>query len=382
MFSLMGTWMQTTAQGYLIYELTGSPAYLGYVGFAAGIPSWLFTLYGGVIADRMSRRNMLVITQTAMMVLAFVLAGLTLAGVVQAWHILVLAFLLGIANAFDAPARLSFVQEMVPREDMTNAIALNSTIFNTATAVGPAIGGLVYAAFGPALCFIFNGASFVAVIIALLLMQLKPFERRARVNTALADAMAGFRYVRTNLIARTVIMNLAVISLFGFGFVSLMPAWAVKVLGGDATTNGFLQSGRGVGALMGGLMLASIGGYVVRGKLVTLGSFVMPLGLLFFAGVRWLPLSLLALAVIGWGHLVFVNSSNALVQLQVSDELRGRVMSIFTLAFFGLMPIGSLLAGSAAERIGEPLTVAIGASVPLLFAAFVWLRVPQLRRAE
>jgi len=381
LFSLMGTWMQTTAQGYLIYELTGSSAFLGYVAFAAGIPSWLFTLYGGVIADRMPRRKMLVITQSAMMVLAFVLAGLTFARLVQPWHILVLAFLLGIANAFDAPARQAFVLEMVSRQDMTNAIALNSTMFNTATAIGPAIGGLVYAAVGPALCFTVNGVSFIAVIVALLLMRLQPFERPHRKSSALADAVAGFRYVRANLIARTVTTNLAVVSLFGISFVSLIPAWAVKVLGGDAITNGLLQSGRGVGALIGGLVLASIGGYVVRGRMVTLGSFVLPLGLLFFAGVRWLPLSLLAIALTGWGFLVFVNSSNALLQSQVPDELRGRVMSIFTLAFFGLLPVGSLLAGQAAARFGEPVTVAVGATVSLIFAGIVWLRVPELRQA-
>jgi len=223
--------------------------------------------------------------------------------------------------------------------------------------------------------------SFIAVIIALLLMKLKPFERPTRASNALADAVAGFRYVRTNLVARTAITNLAVVSLFGISFVSLMPAWAVKVLGGDATTNGFLLSGRGVGALLGGLMLASISGFVVRGRMVTLGSFVLPLGLLFFTGMRWLPLSLLAIAVTGWGFLVFVNSSNALLQGQVPDELRGRVMSIFTLAFFGLLPVGSLLAGEAAARFGEPLTVAAGAVISLIYAGFVWLRVPELRRA-
>jgi MFS family permease len=193
--------------------------------------------------------------------------------------------------------------------------------------------------------------------------------------------IAGFSYVRKSLIARTVITNLAVTSLFGVSFVALMPAWAVKVLGGDAATNGFLQSARGAGALIGALMIAAIGVYIVRGRLVTLGSFVMPIFLLAFSTVRWLPLSLLTLVGIGWGFMVLANSSNALLQSHVPDELRGRVMSIFVLAFFGLMPVGSLLAGVAASRFGEPLTVAVGAGILLLFAVLVWARVPELRRA-
>src|SRR3989304_5482417 len=184
MVSLVGTWMQSTAQGYLVYELTQSPAYLGYVGFAAGVPSWLFMLYGGVIADRMSRRALLVITQTCMMFLAFLLAGLTFTGRVQAWHIVVMAFLLGTANAFDAPARQAFVLEMVDRQHLTNAIALNSTMFNLATAVGPAVAGITYSLFGPAWCFTINAFSFLAVIVALLLMKLKPVEQTGRHETA------------------------------------------------------------------------------------------------------------------------------------------------------------------------------------------------------
>ena len=379
--SLMGTWMQSTAQGYLIFELTHSPAYLGYVGFAAGIPSWLFTLYGGLIADRMSRRNLLVITQTAMMALAFVLAGLTYARLVQPWHILGFAFLLGIANAFDAPARQSFVLEMVSREDMTNAIALNSTMFNAATAVGPAAGGLLYAALGPAWCFTINGASFLAVIAALLMMRIKPFPPPPRQRSALAEVATGLRYVRNDIVARTVIIHLGVVALFGISFVALMPAWAVTVLGGDATTNGFLQSARGIGALVGGLMMAATSAYLARGKLVNLGSFVLPLCLLAFAFLPSLPASLLTLAGVGWGFLVFANASNALVQIQVPDELRGRLMSIYTLSFFGLMPIGALLAGSVADWIGEPLTVALGALILLIFSVVVWAKVPEVRKA-
>jgi MFS family permease len=379
--SLIGTWMQTTAQGYLIYQITGSPVFLGLVSFVPGIPAWLFILYGGVVADRMPRRNLMVVTQSAMMVLALILAGLTYMGWIRAWHILVLAFLLGIANAFDAPARQAFVLEMVPREHMTNAIALNSTMFNMATAIGPATGGLLYAVLGPTWCFTINGISFLAVIVALLLMRINFTPPPPRPDSTWADIAAGVGYVRTSIITRTVIILLSLVSLFGVSFLALIPAWAVKILGGDAATNGFLQSARGIGSIAGALMVAVVGTRFQRGKLVMLGNFIMPFCLIIFAAVRWLPLSLLFMAGIGWSYLVSANSANALVQSEVPDELRGRVMSIYTLSFFGLMPIGSLLAGGAAAGIGEPFTVVLGAVIMLVCTMLVWKFVPELRRA-
>jgi MFS family permease len=378
--SLVGTWMQSTAQGYLVFELTLNPAYLGYVGFAAGVPSWLLTLYGGVIADRMPRRTLLITTQVSMMILAFILAGLTFAGLVQAWHVVIFAFLLGTANAFDAPARQAFVPELVGREDMTNAIALNSTMFNSATAVGPAVAGVTYALFGPAWCFTINGITFLAVIAALALMRLKPFVPPKQRESAAKDIAEGLRYVRANSIIMVIIGGLGFGALFGFGFITLMPAWAVTVLGGDVTTNGLMQSARGVGAMLGALMIASLGAFNYRGKLLTFGSFVFPILLLVYSQVRVIPLSLLLLVGVGWGFMLFINLSNALIQTTVPDELRGRVMSIFTLSFFGLFPIGSLMAGQAAARIGEQPTVLISALIMLSFAVFVYLRFPQLRR--
>lgn len=379
--SLVGTWMQTTAQGYLVFQLTQSPAYLGYVGFAAGVPSWLFMLYGGVVADRLPRRRLLLLTQISMMILAFIQAALTFSGWIQPWHIVLLALALGVANAFDAPARQAFVVEMVGREELTNAIALNSSMFNLATVVGPAVAGLAYAFLGPAWCFTVNGVSFIAVITALLLMQLKPSQGR-RTTAALDDLMEGVRYTSTHLIIRTIVSVAAVISLFGLAFMTLMPAWATTVLHGDATTNGWLLGARGVGALVGALMIAAMGNFKGRGRLLTVGSFVFPLFVLFFAEVRWLPLSLLMLVGAGWGFMVLFNLANNLVQTLVPDELRGRVVSIYTLGFFGLMPLGALLAGWAAEWIGEPNTVALSGLVSLIFAAWLWLRVPQLRALE
>lgn len=380
--SLVGTWMQATAQGYLVFQLTHSPVYLGYVGFAAGAPSWLFMLYGGVIADRISRRKLMLITQSSMMILAFVLAALTFLHLVQPWHIILLALALGVVNAFDAPARQAFVFEMVEREDLANAIALNSSMFNLATVVGPAIGGIVYALVGPAWCFTLNGLSFIGVIVALLLMRLKPFVAPNRATAVLDDLKEGLRYIGANPPIRTLIGTAAVISLFGLAYMTLIPAWAVTVLGGDETTNGWLQSARGLGALSGALMIAWLGRINYKGKLLTSGLFAFPGLLLLFALARWLPLSLLALVGVGWGFMVLFNMANTLIQTLVSDQLRGRVVSVYTLSFFGLMPLGALLAGSVAEIIGEPLTIILSALISFGFAVFLWLRVPALRGLE
>jgi MFS family permease len=378
--SLAGSWMQTTAQGYLVFELTQSPVFLGYVGFAAGIPSWVFILYGGVIADRVPRRTVIMAAQSAMMVLAFALAGLVVTGLVQPWHVIVLALLNGVANAFDAPARQAFVVELVERDDLTNAIALNSTMFNAAAVVGPAIAGVIYALLGPAWCFTINGLSYLAVIGALLAMHLPAFVSKPRVGSTTDQLRLGLSYVKGEHVTRTLILNMAVVGLFGISLVTLFPAWSVNVLGGDVRTNGLLLSARGLGAMSGALMIASLGQRAARGRVWTIGSFVLPVAMAAFAAVRWLPLSLALLVCLGWGFMVVANSSNALVQTRVPDELRGRVMGIFTLTFFGGMPLGSLLAGAMAQRIGEPATVLINASVVLLASSLIWWRLPYIRK--
>ncbi len=374
--------MQLTAQGFLVFQLTHSPAYLGYVGFASGAPFWLFTLFGGVISDRMSLRNLLLITQTTMMILAFVLAGLTFFGHIQPWHVVLLALGLGVANAFDSPARQAFVAELVEREDLGNAIALNSTMINLAIAIGPAIAGVVYAALGPGWCFTINGISFIAVISALRLMRLKRQPPRTNMGTALGDLKDGLRYVVSHPTIRVLIAVTMMTTIFGMSFFVLLPAWSVKIMGGDSTTNGFLQSARGIGSLIGALMIASLAHIKIRGKLLTLGGLVFPALLLVWSAMRWLPLSLLLLVGVGWGTMLVLNIANILGQLNVPDRLRGRVMSIYTLAIFGTFPVGALLSGTAAAVIGEPATVALGASVMLAFAGFLWLRMPHLRSVE
>jgi predicted MFS family arabinose efflux permease len=380
MVSLMGTWMQSTAQGYLVYQLTHSTAYLGLVAFVGGLATWIFTLFGGVVADRIPRRTLMLITQTAMLILALTLGGLTFAKVVQPWHIIILAFLLGVANAFDAPARVSFVVELVSREDMTNAIAMNSTMFNIATVVGPSVAGLTYAAFGPGWCFTLNGISFIAVIIALLLMRIKPDAQPRRRSTAIADISEGFRYLFSNRLVASLTGAVGLMSIFGFGLMNLLPAWSTDVLHGNEVTNGLLISARGFGALISALMLASMVKYQVRGKLWMVGTLLTPVTLFIFAWVRWLPLSLVVLVVAGWGLMMMTNNSNALIQSVVPDDLRGRVMGIYALVFNGCIPIGALLAGAVAQAIGSPVTVMISAGILMDVAVIAWIFFPDIRR--
>lgn len=380
--SLFGSWLQTTAQGFLVFELTQSPAYLGYVGFAMGIPSWVFMLYGGVIADRISRRKLLIITQTAMMLFAFILALLTFLSIVQPWHIIILAFCLGTATAFDAPARHSFVFELVDREDLTNAIALNSTMFNSATFIGPAVGGLIYAGFGPEICFTLNGFSFLAVIFALAKMKLSVFVKKDHNNSPLHDLKEGLIYVFRHKIIRIIMVLVTATGLFGISFATLFPAWAVNILGGDATTNGYLQSARGLGALTGALLIASLGRFKFKGKLLTLGTILFPGLLIVFSFIRWLPLSILILIGIGMAAMFIFNMANALIQTHVEDKLRGRVMGIYSLTFFGLMPIGALLIGLLAELTSEPLTILINSSLLLVVALASVRLFPFLRKEE
>jgi len=377
--SLMGTWMQTTAQGFLVFELTHSSVYLGYVGFAAGIPAWLLTLYGGVVADRMSKRVLLMITQSMMMVLALLLAGLAFLHIVQPWHIIVLAFLLGIVNAFDAPARQAFVGELVSREDLTNAIALNATMFHSATAVGPAIAGAAYALFGAGWCFTINGLSFIAVIVALQKMVLKEEPRRRNSGSTAAEFKEGLRYVIAHPVIRVLILIVAATSMFALSFGTVIPAWAVGVLGGNAATNGFLYSARGVGSLIGALAIASLGRISYRGKLLSAGSLVFPLFFIAFSFVRWLPASLLLLVGAGMGMILVMNLANAMVQTLTPDHLRGRVMGAYTWIFFGCMPLGALWTGSVAGRMGEPGAIMINAVLILSFAAGIWVLFPRLR---
>lgn len=380
MTSLLGTWMQMTAQGFLIYDLTHSPVYLGYVGFAYGIPTWLFMLFGGVVADRFIKRKVLLATQISMMALAAILAILTFAGVIQAWEIIGLSFLLGIANSFDAPSRISLVNELVPKEDLTNAIALNATLFNAASATGPAIAGITYALAGPAWCFSINAVSFIGVIAALKSMKLDEHVNPRSGKSALAELKDGISYAFNSEIIRTLIICVGTMSLFGLSVGTLFPAWAVNILGGDAATNGFLQSARGLGALAMALSIASLGRFKFKGRLLTLGFMAFPVIVLIFSFVRWLPLTLFVLLGVGASQILTMNLANALVQTHVPDNIRGRVMGVYTFTFFGSMPLGALLVGTMGEHFGEPRAIVFCALVTFTAAILVYLFAPYIRR--
>jgi len=378
--SLFGTWMQTTAQGFLIFQLTHSAAYLGLIGFANGLPTWLFMLYAGVIADRYPRRRLMIITQSFMAGLAFILAFLTATNLVRPWHIILLAFALGTVNAFDAPARHAIVTDLVDdKEDMPNAIALNAAMFNAALVTGPALAGIIYALLGPEWCFIINGLSFFAVIAALAAMTPGPKREPKAPSSVWGDLREGIRYAFSHRIILTIIGLVGIVSLLGMTFASIFPAWAVNVLKGNAATNGLLFSARGLGALVSSLFIASLGRFQFKGKLLTAGSVLFPVMLMAFSFTRSLPLSLIMLVGAGGAAVLVLNVANCLVQTIVDDRLRGRVMSIYSLTFFGFFPLGSLLVGITAEKLGEPTALAINAAVLMVFAVGVWVFVPGLR---
>jgi MFS family permease len=378
--SMVGTWMQSTAQGYLIFSLTGSAAYLGYVGFFTGLPNFMFMLYGGLVADRVSRRTMLMVTQAVMMLLAFILAALVFLDIVQPWHILVLAFLAGVAGAFDTPARQSFVLELVEREDMTNAIAFNATMFSAGSIIGPAIGGVVYALTGPGWCFAINGISFIAILAALGLMSIQTIPVATRRGSAFASIAEGFRYVRNNRMIMTLTVSVLIYAVFGFGLINLMPAWAVNILEGDVTTNGLLLSARGVGAVIGGLSIAMFAGQGMRGKMWAGSSLVLPVVMVVFALTRWLPLSLFLLGITGLTTIIIMNSSNAMVQSLVPDELRGRVMALYSMTFMAGGPFGALFIGLLADQTSEPMAALFCAVMLMLFGALIWVARPEVRK--
>jgi MFS family permease len=377
--SLFGTWMQATAQGFLIFELTHSPIYLGYVGFAAGIPVWLFMFYGGVVADRLPRRTVIIFTQSLMMILAIILAILAFTHIVQAWHIIVLAFFLGLANAFDAPARQAFLLELVDRKALVNAIALNSTMFNTARALGPAAAGVVYASFGAAWCFTLNGLSFIGVLAALVKMELKPIPKQVQIKSTFMELKEGLTYSVSQPMIRTLMFLVTVINLFGISFVTLIPAWAVNILHGNAATNGIMQAARGFGALVTALFIASLGSSKYIFKLLSIGILILPVLLLLFAFVSWLPLSLLLLAGNGIALILVFNLSNAIIQNIVPDAFRGRVMSIYAFTSFGFLPLGSLLIGFLAQQYTEPVAVIICSLITLSLSVLIMMMIWKIK---
>jgi MFS family permease len=380
--SLTGTWMQTVAQGWLVLQLTNSAFLLGLTGFIGSLPVLLLSLWGGVVADRVPKRDLLVATQTTATLQAFLLAFLTWSGRVRVEHVLILAAILGVVNAFDAPARQAFTVEMVGKEDLMNAIALGSTMFNAARIIGPAIAGVLLAIIGTAGCFTVNGVSFLAVIVGLLAMRLPPTVTTATSEPLRRNLMQGLAYVRSNGTVLSLLALIGTTSVFGMPYAVLMPIFAQDVLKVGAQGLGFLTAAAGIGALVGALTLAFLGSFGRKGLLLTAGNLLIPALLAVFAFSRSFPLSLLCLVGVGWAMIAQNTTANTLVQITVPDHLRGRVMSVYTMLFMGMMPLGNLQAGTMASLLGAPFAVGLGAIACALAALLILWRLPQLRRLE
>jgi MFS family permease len=360
LISLVGTWMQMVAQSWLIYRLTASAAKLGLIGFAGQIPIFVLAPLGGVIADRVNRHRILIITQTAMMVLAFALAALTLSGHVQVWHIFTLASLLGVTNAFDIPARQAFLVEMVDREDIGNAIGLNSSMVNGARVIGPGIAGVVVAAVGEGWCFLLNAISYVAVIAALLMMRVRAKAHVPAQVSAWESVVEGFAYSWHTKPVRALLLLLGLVSLMGMPYSVLMPIIADRILGGGPNAYGLLLSASGLGALAGAATLTVRRHIRGLGRWVALSSIGFGVTLMAFSFSRSLWLSALLLVPAGFFVMVEMAASNTLIQSMIPDRLRGRVMSVYSMMFMGMAPLGALVAGAVAAPLGAPATVAIG----------------------
>jgi MFS family permease len=379
LISLIGTWMQTVAQSWLVYRMTGSSLLLGSVGFASQFPVFLVAPLGGITADRHNRQRVVIATQTVSMVLALVLAALTLSGKVQVWHIFVLAALLGVVNAFDIPGRQSFLVEMVGKEDLMNAIALNSSMFNGARIIGPAIAGVLVAKIGEGWCFFANGVSYIAVIIGLMMMRVERPGHRASTVSPWVHIIEGFRFVRHTAPIRALLLLLGLVSLVAMPYSVLMPIFADKILHGGARGLGILMGATGVGALLGALTLASRSGVHGLGRWVAFSCGGFGISLILFSFSRTFWLSAVLLLPVGFGMMLQMSSSNTLIQAMVPDHLRGRVMSVYSMMFMGMAPFGALFAGALADRVGAPITVAMGAVAAIGGAALFWLQLPKIR---
>jgi MFS family permease len=362
--SLIGTWMQNVGQAWLVLELTHSSFKLGVVSALQFLPMLFLSFFAGPFIDYFSKRKIIIFTQTALMLLAFILALLDFSDAVRYWHIVILATLLGIVNTIDMPARQSFIIEMVGKEDLMNAIAMNSSIFNAARAVGPAIAGLLIGAAGTAVCFFVNGLSFLAVLWGLLLMRFdEPPSPGPRSYHVIEDITEAIRYIRETPVVMIAIVLVAVVSIFGTNFNVLVPVFSRQELHRDAAAFGFLMSSFGVGALIGAVSLAALSRHGPKFYILLGGGLALSLFLILIGFQKSYGLTALLLALSGWSMVTFFGMANTTVQLNTEDRLRGRVMSVYTLSFGGLTPFGSLFAGSVAHLIKAPLTFAAGGFV-------------------
>jgi MFS family permease len=393
LISLVGTWMQSVAQSWLVYRLTGSGLLLGAVGFASQIPVFLVAPIGGITADRSNRKHVVIATQTASMVLAFVLAALTLSGKIQVWHIFVLASLLGVVNAFDIPGRQSFLVDMVGKEDLMNAIALNSSMFNGARVIGPAVAGILVAKLGEGWCFFANAVSYIAVIIGLLMMNVHAPARASKQTPPLEHIIEGFQFVSRTAPIRALMLLLGLVSITGMPYVVLMPIFADRILrsGGQELASllgstdlgamrlGILMGATGIGALLGALTLAMRSGVKGLGRWITVCCAGFGLSLTLFAFSKSFWLSVILLLPVGYFIMLQMACSNTLIQVMVPDALRGRAMAVYSMMFMGMAPIGALLGGTLADRLGAPMTVAIGGLASVAGAWWFGVQLPKIR---
>ncbi len=363
LISLIGTWMQSVAQAWLVYRLSGSAVLLGLVGFAGQIPVFLLAPAGGIVADTHSRHKIIVGTQAAAMVLAFVLAGLTLTGRVQLWHVFTLAAILGLVNAFDIPARQAFLVELVGRADLMNAIALNSSMFNGARIIGPALAGILVAAIGEGWCFFMNGISYIAVLAGLLMMSPRPIVQRPNGGTPLGRILEGLRYAARTEPIRALLLLLGLVSLAGMPYAVLMPIFADQILHTGARGLGTLMGASGFGALLGALVLATRSELRGLGRWIAWATAMFGASLIAFSASRSFWLSTALMVPAGFAMIVQAAASNTLIQAMVPDALRGRVMACYSMMFMGMAPFGALLAGLLAGRLGAPVAVAAGGVV-------------------
>jgi len=377
--SLIGTWIQAVAQSWLVFELTNSALLLGVVGFLSTIPVFLLSLFGGVLADRMNKRNILIATQSAFMLLAFLLAILTQTKLITPWQIMVIAVLNGIVMAFDAPGRQAVVVELVGKEHLFNAIALNSVAFNSSRVIGPALAGVLVAYIGMSGCFYINGISFLAVIIALFLIKIDKNIATDKNNTALKDLKDGLIFIKNNRLILVLITMVGIVSLFGVSYIILMPIFANEVLRVGVKGLALLMSSSGFGALVGALILARLGDFKYKGKFLMLSFMVFSVSLMLFSTSKVYLLSLIALAFIGGASVSAIALINTILQSNVPNMFRGRVMSVFMLTFAGIMPFGNLIAGSIASALGVSFTVMISGIICALFSVVINIVYPDIK---
>jgi MFS family permease len=373
LISLVGTWMQTTAQQWLVYKLTGSVAVLGVFGFASQVPMLLLAWMGGYVGDRYNRHRGVIVTQSLSMILAFVLAALTLTHLIREWHLIVIAFLVGIVNAFDVPIRQSFFVHMVGKEDLPNAIALNSSIFNGARVVGPAIAGFAIVLLGEGWCFFLNGVSFIAVLVALLMMRIEPTAKKPPDESPVRSFVEGFKFAMHDVPIRSALVMLCMLSLFGLQYTVFLPIYAHDILHGGARTLGLLMSAAGVGAVLGALQFAARTSYTGLARWIAATCTVCAVGLIIMSHATMFWLCAAVLFTVGFAATSQMAATNTIIQERVPDELRSRLMAVYATMFMGVQPIGALLAGGVAKRIGTPNTVLLFGSLVLAGCLFfVW----------